>query len=136
MMDRLSGRDETGVWRSKSEPVRVMIMKLRHLRISRSPKTSGVSESRGDARGRNADDDRSVRDELVRCKELMKGQRYAIARYESVVRNQRRLVSVCLAFALAMFLVAAFAVVAQWFEWPYLDALAPWLERLGIRRPG
>ena len=98
-------------------------MKLRNLRVLRNTKWSDGLESWTGAP--RADESKSVRDELRKCKNLMKHQRFVIAKYEVVLRRQRRLATISYTVTVALLAVVALAVAARWFGWLNFAWLIP-----------
>lgn len=98
-------------------------MKLRNLRVLRKTKRPDRQESWSGAS--RDDESKSIREELQKCQSLMKQQRFVIAKYEMVLRRQRRLVSISYAVALVLLAVVALAVSARWFGWQNFEWLLP-----------
>lgn len=86
-------------------------MKLRHLRVLRNTRKLGEPEK--PAAAASAGDTPSIREELQRCKELMKQQRFVIAKYETVLRRQRRLVTISYTITLGVLVIAGLAVATR-----------------------
>lgn len=86
-------------------------MKLRHLRVLRNARKLGEPET--PAAAASASDAPSIREELQRCKELMKQQRFVIAKYETVLRRQRRLVTISYTITLGVLVIAGLAVATR-----------------------
>lgn len=96
-------------------------MKLRHLRVLRN--TGRPVESESPKLAGCAEDARSIRQELQRCRGLLKQQRIVIAKYEMVLRRQRRLASISYTITLGVLVFAGLAVAKRfgWLDVGWLD---------------